>query len=108
MDSAANLLSRRQPVETACMVLFLSAIFLQKIGFPIAGNYIGLNALILWTALLWLFVKGVAIIDLLRSLIFTVLILAVLLSLFIAQNIKTADFCRPGAFRPPALHGKRG
>ena len=89
MDSAANLLSRRQPVETACMVLFLSAIFLQKIGFPIAGNYIGLNALILWTTLLWLFVKGVAIIDLLRSLIFTVLILAVLLSLFIAQNIKS-------------------
>lgn len=88
MDSADTPHPRR-PVVTAVAILALSAIFLQKIGFPVAGNYIGLNALILWGVLLWLFVSGEAVIDLSRALLFTLLILVVLLSLFIAQGIKS-------------------
>ncbi len=88
MDSAGTPHPRR-PIVTAVAILALSAIFLQKIGFPVAGNYIGLNALILWGVLLWLFVSGEAVIDLSRALLFTLLILVVLLSLFIAQGIKS-------------------
>lgn len=88
-DGAATSVHRRRPVEAAFSILALSAIFLQKIGFPVAGNYIGLNAFILWGVLLWLFIRGDAVIDLMRALFFAVLVLFVLLSLFIAQGIKS-------------------
>jgi len=90
MDSAVNSLPRRRPVESACTVLALSAIFLQKIGFPIAGNYIGLDAVILWGVLLWLFMRGDAVIDPSRALLFTALLMVVLVSLFIVQSVKSA------------------
>ena len=80
---------RRSPVEVAFVMLALSAIFFQKIGFPVAGNYIGLDAIILWGVLMWLFVRGDAAIDLLRATFFVVLLLLVLLSLFIIQQVNS-------------------
>ena len=89
MDSTTMSPPGRSPVEAAFTILALSAIFLQKIGFPVAGNYIGLNALILWSVLLWLFVRGDAVIDRSRALLFMAPILVVLLSLFIAQSVNS-------------------
>jgi hypothetical protein len=84
---AARYTSPQARVEAEFAVLAFSAIFLEKLGLPIAEGSIGLPVLVLWGVLLRRFVQGAATIDPLRAGLFASLLCTIMLSLFIEQEL---------------------
>jgi len=77
----------RSRLEKGFAILAFSAVFLQKLGFGLLGNYIGLDAFILIGVLIWLFASGEAVVDLTRFVLFGVLFITVCLSMYLTGNV---------------------
>ncbi len=82
-DSRSNRQERR--TERGFAVIAFSSIYLQKLGFTIAGGSIGLDAFILWGVLLWLVACRQAVIDSVRAVLFVILCATVALGLTIGE-----------------------
>src|SRR4051812_43671847 len=79
--------THRSRIETGFGILAFSVVFLQKFGFALLGDYIGIDAFILFGVLLWLFIMGDAVIDLTRFVLYGTLFLSVCLSLFLSGHV---------------------
>jgi hypothetical protein len=80
-------------IRLAFTILAVSAVFLQKFGFSLAGGALGLDALILWGVVLWLFASGSAVIEQSRFVPFVAMLFAIALSLAVGtlghQEVKS-------------------
>jgi hypothetical protein len=81
--------AERSRTEKGSAILAFSVVFLQKLGFGLFGNYVGLDNFILIGVLIWLFASGDAVIDLTRFLLFGVLFITVCLSLYLTGNVQS-------------------
>ena len=89
-------------IEYAFTIFAFSAIFLQKFGLPLPGvGLFFLDVLILWAVAAWLVVRGLAVVDPVRMVLFFALVCTVILSLVLEQGI----FSLPGLLLFLSIYG---
>lgn len=77
-------------IDVAFGLLLISTICFQKFALP-SGEYLGVPVFVMWGVLLWLFTRGVAVIDPLRMALFGLMLCAVIVSLIIQRQLPSPN-----------------